>query len=1311
MNVESFQNMKAKTKEQLQKELVEMRQTLATMQASETGRKQTEEALRASEERYRSLFENMLDGYAYCQILFEHDQPQDFIYLAVNPTFEKLTGLKNVVGQKVTQVIPGIQTSNPELFEIYGRVALTGKPEKFETYLPSLGIWFSIVVFSPARGYFVSVFDNITTRKQAEEALSESEARFHQMFERHHAIMLLIEPQTGLILDANQASVNFYGYTKSQLCAMSINDINMLPPEQVAIERQKAFTEVRNYFVFPHKLASGEERIVEVHSSPIDFREKQVLFSIIHDITDRKRAEESLRAEEERFRLAAESLSDVVYEWDLGNRVQWFGNIDELLGYAPGEFPCTLEAWVDILHPEDRERVWTAVERHLRGEAAYDIEYRVRHKDGTWRHWLARGTVPRDASGKPSRWIGAITDTTERKWAEEALQESEEKYRNMIANLSEGVYNVTLDGILVDHNIAFNRILGFDPEENLVGIRLPDFWQNPEDRQVYLEEFRQHGSIRNYLVAAKKRDREKIFVEVSSRLVNDKQGQPARIEGTVVDITARKRMEEALKESEAKYRAFFENAQVGLYCSKLDGSAFLEMNNKFAELFGYSREELLGTPGRIRWAHPAERDKMVKLLRDQGGVLVNYEIQVLAKNGDVKDILASIELHSDKGTLDGTMVDITERKQAEEALRISENKYRKLHESMRDGFVYVDMQGRIRECSESYQTMLGYPAEELAQLTYVDLTPEKWHVYEQKIVAEQILPKGFSAVYEKEYRKKDGTIFPVELRTFLIQNDAGENEGMWALVRDITDRKQAEEKIQTSEAFLNRMIEQSPSAMWISDDHGNLMRLNQACCDLLNITADEVVGRYNIFQDNIVQEQGFLPQVKAVFERGETARFEIRYDSSQIEGLKLQRTVAVILDVTIFPIKDTNGRITHAVIQHNNITERKRAEESLRESEENFRTIAENANDGILIAVDKGVHAYVNKRAAEITGYSESELLTTSIKDLAHPDEFKKIMERYRKRLAGEAVPPQYETMIINKDGKSVPIELTSAKTVWQRQPADLVILRDITERKRVEAAIRRSEAELKRLNLELEQKNKELEQLVYVTSHDLRSPLVNVQGFSQELRHAVQDLTALLQSPEVPEHLRQKAAALVEKDIQEDLHYILASIAKMDVLLSGLLKLSRLGRVVLTITTLDLNTLLANILTTFAFHIQAAGVTVEVAELPSCTGDATQIYQVFSNLIDNALKYRDPHRPGVIKIWGDPEGDHIIYCVEDNGIGIAPEHQLQIFEIFHRLNPKHTPGEGLGLTIARRILERQGGKIWVESEPGKGSKFYVSLP
>ncbi|MCP5102990.1 MAG: HAMP domain-containing histidine kinase, partial [bacterium] len=185
----------------------------------------------------------------------------------------------------------------------------------------------------------------------------------------------------------------------------------------------------------------------------------------------------------------------------------------------------------------------------------------------------------------------------------------------------------------------------------------------------------------------------------------------------------------------------------------------------------------------------------------------------------------------------------------------------------------------------------------------------------------------------------------------------------------------------------------------------------------------------------------------------------------------------------------------------------------------------------------------------------------------------------------------------------------------------------------------------------------------------------------------------------------------ILQEDIPDSLKYILSSTSKMDALLSGLLKLSRVGRAATTFGDVNMNELVSEINNAFEFHFKDGGVDFNAADLPPCYGNDVEINQMFSNFVSNALKYREPNRPGKISISGRKEGNRVIYCVEDNGIGIAQEHQRKVFEIFHRLNPEESDGEGLGLTIVNKIVSRHNGRIWVESEPGKGSLFYVSLP
>jgi PAS domain S-box-containing protein len=384
------------------------------------------------------------------------------------------------------------------------------------------------------------------------------------------------------------------------------------------------------------------------------------------------------------------------------------------------------------------------------------------------------------------------------------------------------------------------------------------------------------------------------------------------------------------------------------------------------------------------------------------------------------------------------------------------------------------------------------------------------------------------------------------------------------------------------------------------------------------------------------------------------------------------------------------------------------AADALRDSELRYRRLFEAAQDGILILdAATGKIEDANPFIVQLLGFSHEQLAGRKLWEIGA---FKDVFANRTKFKELQALGyVRYEGLpLVAADGRKLFVEFVSNVYEVNRLKVIQCNIRDNTDRVR-------AESEKERLNAEILRKNAEIEGFLHITTHDLRTPLVNIQGFSRNLGIDLGELHGLVAAAGLPAEVKDRALKLLTADLPESLGYIEGSVVKMGMLITALLKVSRLGRQELSTGTVNMDSLLKNVLATFAYRLEKLGAKLKLEPLPQCCADAPAVAQIFANLLDNAIKYRDRTRRLQVTVSGkskDPQTN--IYTVSDNGRGIKEADLERIWEVFysgHAQDPDIEKGEGIGLTVARRMAERCGGSLSVESREGAGTKFILELP
>ena len=476
---------------------------------------------------------------------------------------------------------------------------------------------------------------------------------------------------------------------------------------------------------------------------------------------------------------------------------------------------------------------------------------------------------------------------------------------------------------------------------------------------------------------------------------------------------------------------------------------------------------------------------------------------------------------------------------------------------------------------------------------------------------------------------------------------------------------------------------------------------NDAYLKAVYRTRNEVIGHH--IKDVVGQdffERYICERLEKAF-TGQTVSFEL--------WVELQRHGLRYLQGVYHPHCNGSGAIEGVVIVIHDITEREKNRNDLEENQQAMSRLFANLR-GIAYRCkyDKDwPMEFLSQGCEELTGYSDREFYRgiATWADLIVQEDREYVWQEISRQVSrGERF--QIEYRIRDRTGR--------LKWFWEKgcgvfdhNGQILAIegfITDITDRKQAEKM-------KERLLKEVRSKNEELESIVFIASHDLRSPLVNIRGFAGELEKSVETLKDILNEAMLSRQTREKLDPILDSEISESLYFIKNGTKKANTLLNGLLRLSRIGTAQIKPTTVNINTLVNGILSGLRFTIRENRIDISVeGDLPACRGDITLITQIFENLIDNAIKYRRPDQPSKIRIRGRRDNGQCLYQIEDNGVGISAEHLEKVFEIFHQLRPG-CGGEGLGLTIVRRILDRQDGRIQIESEVNKGTTVSITLP
>ncbi|MFO0879051.1 MAG: PAS domain S-box protein [Gemmataceae bacterium] len=1175
-------------------------------------------------------------------------------------------------------------------------------------------------------GAVVSMRD-VTARRRLEDELRARQLQMETLIEN--------SPDGVLLLDLDQQHLEFvnrnierqFGADRETLLGMLPWELS--PPTQPGGESsveaglrhvQEAERTGQVQFNWVHRNLRGEDFPCEIRLAHFPLPGRRLLHGVVTDITERVRAEKALRESEAQLRAMGDNLpKGSVYRYqrwpDGRQRFLYFSKgLLSRLGLTQEEVLEHASSLMSRVHPQDIDRLEAANNRSLVTLQVFDEEFRLFTREGKiiWSHARSSPQAMPDGS---VIWDGVNLDITERKRAEDEARSAAQQLREVLDNLLTYASLLSPDGVVLWVNRPPLEAGGLSLQE-VCGKNFWDasWWKHDPKVQEQVRiavELAANGIPSRFDTTARMRDA--IYdIDFQVSAIRDASGIIRHLLPVGMDITERKRAEKELKRSEERLRQAQTMAKIGNWELDLTTNHLYWSEEVYRifeidpERFGASYEAFLDA------IHPDDRTAVDTAYQCSLTERTPYHIthRLLLPGGGIKYVeeFCESDLAADGRPLRsrGSVQDVTHRVEIENDLRESERRFRLVIDQALDPLFIHDGELRFVEVNQVACDALGYTREELLALTVPDVVVDVESYPIQEQFSRLTTRPGQSWVVRGEHRRKDGTTIPVEVRIGTVQLDRGT---LWVgVARDITERVQAEQAIQALNADLERRVAERTQEL------SRLVAILDASPDYIAIAKDPTVETLyaNKSIRRLAEARGFDPDhlVVGIFHPPESIRIvqEVGLPTALREGLWLGETEVLGPEGQRIPVsqliqahRNPDGGLAYLSTVMRDLTEQKKSDAALRESEERFRLIADTIHEAFWMASPGAGRIYYASSAYEkLWGRTCQSLYDNpmSFAEVIHPEDREQVLNATVNH-RGEPYDQEYRLLLDNREQRWVRVRGYPYLGPDGQLQYVIGTASDITQRKQAEAALREQSDQLALANAELAKASRMKDEFLASMSHELRTPLNGVLALSEGMEEGAY-------GPVNPE----QAAAL--RDIETCGRHLLA-------LINDILDLSKVeaGQIALTLEPTDVEGVCQAALRLVKEMAQKKRHHVSVsldAGIGLVLVDERRLKQVLVNLLSNAVKFTPQGGEIGLELRADRERGTLCFTVWDHGIGIRPEDMNLLFQPFRqidsRLSREYT-GTGLGLALVRRLTELHGGGVSLESEPGQGSRFSITLP